>query len=61
MREGGVEGRSPALTVVAGALTDLCIGLAIALRARAASALRRHSDLFGLRHHRYNPGSASLG
>jgi uncharacterized protein YbjT (DUF2867 family) len=32
MREGGVEGASAALTVVAGALSDLAIGLAIAYR-----------------------------
>jgi uncharacterized protein YbjT (DUF2867 family) len=32
MREGGVEGGSAALTVVAGALSDLAIGLAIAYR-----------------------------
>jgi uncharacterized protein YbjT (DUF2867 family) len=32
MREGGVEGTSAALTVVAGALADLAIGLAIAYR-----------------------------
>jgi hypothetical protein len=32
MREGGVEGASAALTVVAGALADLAIGLAIAYR-----------------------------
>lgn len=32
MREGGVEGMSAALTVVAGALADLAIGLAIAYR-----------------------------
>jgi uncharacterized protein YbjT (DUF2867 family) len=32
MREGGVEGTSAALTVVAGALSDLAIGLAIAYR-----------------------------
>jgi uncharacterized protein YbjT (DUF2867 family) len=32
MREGGVEGSSAALTVVAGALADLAIGLAIAYR-----------------------------
>jgi hypothetical protein len=32
MREGGVEGRMAALTVIAGALSDLAIGLAIAYR-----------------------------
>jgi MFS superfamily sulfate permease-like transporter len=32
MREGGVEGASAALTVVAGALADLAIGIAIAYR-----------------------------
>jgi uncharacterized protein YbjT (DUF2867 family) len=32
MNEGGVEGVAAALTVIAGALTDLCIGLAIAFR-----------------------------
>jgi hypothetical protein len=32
MREGGVEGTAAALTVIAGALADLCIGLAIAYR-----------------------------
>jgi hypothetical protein len=32
MREGGVEGTSATLTVVAGALADLAIGLAIAYR-----------------------------
>jgi hypothetical protein len=32
MREGGVEGASAAFTVVAGALSDLAIGLAIAYR-----------------------------
>jgi hypothetical protein len=32
MREGGVEGKMASLTIIAGALTDLCIGLAIALR-----------------------------
>jgi hypothetical protein len=32
MREGGVEGSSAALTVIAGALSDLAIGLAIAYR-----------------------------
>jgi uncharacterized protein YbjT (DUF2867 family) len=32
MREGGVEGGSAALTVVAGALADLAIGIAIAYR-----------------------------
>jgi uncharacterized protein YbjT (DUF2867 family) len=32
MNEGGVEGTAAALTVIAGALTDLCIGLAIAFR-----------------------------
>jgi uncharacterized protein YbjT (DUF2867 family) len=32
MREGGVEGASAALTVIAGALADLAIGLAIAYR-----------------------------
>jgi uncharacterized protein YbjT (DUF2867 family) len=32
MQEGGVEGTAAALTVIAGALADLCIGLAIAYR-----------------------------
>jgi hypothetical protein len=32
MNEGGVDGTAAVLTVVAGALTDLCIGLAIAFR-----------------------------
>lgn len=32
MREGGVEGTMASLTIIAGALTDLCIGLAIAFR-----------------------------
>jgi hypothetical protein len=32
MREGGVEGSAAALTVIAGALADLAIGLAIAYR-----------------------------
>jgi uncharacterized protein YbjT (DUF2867 family) len=32
MREGGIEGTAAALTVIAGALSDLCIGLAIAYR-----------------------------
>ena len=32
MREGGIEGTPAALTVIAGALTDLCIGLAIVFR-----------------------------
>ncbi|MDQ8729312.1 SDR family oxidoreductase [Bradyrhizobium sp. LHD-71] len=32
MREGGVEGTAATLTVIAGALADLCIGLAIAYR-----------------------------
>jgi hypothetical protein len=32
MREGGVDGVGAALTVIAGALSDLAIGLAIAYR-----------------------------
>jgi hypothetical protein len=32
LREGGVEGRAAALTVIAGALADLLIGIAIACR-----------------------------
>ena len=32
MNEGGVEGVAAALTAIAGALADLCIGLAIAFR-----------------------------
>jgi uncharacterized protein YbjT (DUF2867 family) len=39
MREGGVTGRGATAAVVAGALADLCIGIAIALRRTARPAL----------------------
>lgn len=39
MREGGVEGSAAALTVIAGALGDLAIGLAIAYRPTSRYAL----------------------
>jgi uncharacterized protein YbjT (DUF2867 family) len=39
MREGGVSETVAALTVIAGALTDLCIGLAIAFRRTSRAGL----------------------
>src|SRR5947209_13637644 len=47
LREGGVEGRAAALTVIAGALADLLIGIAIACRAdQPLRTLRRSCHHF---------------
>jgi hypothetical protein len=58
MREGGVGERMAALSVIAGALSDIVIGLAIAYR--PTSRLRLDcgaSDFDRIRNHRHNPGS----
>ena len=62
MAEGGVEGTPATLTVIAGALADLCIGLAIAYRPHQPDRpLLSDRDLVHLRHHRHHSGPSPLG